>query len=189
MILPIYLYGAEVLREKAAEVTEQNRPEDLKQFIEDMKETMLHADGCGLAAPQVGKSLRILVVDGSGFKDQFPELVDFRRTMINPVILAESESTVEYSEGCLSIPDVDANVTRPEAIRVRYLDEDMKEQEEQFDGFGCRMIQHEYDHLEGIMFTDRATPIRKKLIANKLNGISKGNVRCSYKVRTDKKII
>lgn len=191
MILPIYLYGAQVLREKAIPVDLEALPEgfDIKQFIEDLKDTMHHADGCGLAAPQVGRSMRILVVDGEDMSDQFPDLKGFNRAMVNPEVVWESGSLVTYNEGCLSIPDVDANVTRPDAVTVRFLDESLQQREETFEGFACRMVQHELDHLDGILFTDKASPIRKKMVANKLRGISAGHVRCSYKVRTDKKII
>lgn len=179
------------MREKAIPVDLEALPEgfDIKQFIEDLKDTMHHADGCGLAAPQVGRSMRILVVDGEDMSDQFPDLKGFNRAMVNPEVVWESGSLVTYNEGCLSIPDVDANVTRPDAVTVRFLDESLQQREETFEGFACRMVQHELDHLDGILFTDKASPIRKKMVANKLRGISAGHVRCSYKVRTDKKII
>ena len=131
----------------------------LKTFIADMVETMHHADGCGLAAPQVGVSKRILVVDGDDLADRYPELKGFHREMINPSFTFESEKTCSYEEGCLSIPNVDADITRPETIRVRYLNLDFEEVEEEFTGFAARMIQHEMDHLDGILFTDHASPI------------------------------
>lgn len=186
MILPIYLYGSSVLRQVAKEVDIQNEA-GLKEFIEDMNQTMINADGCGIAAPQVGRSLRILIVDGKDLTDKYPELKDFHRVMINPVVLEESSETTQYSEGCLSIPNVDADIVRPRSIKVRYIDENFVEKEEEFDLFAARMVQHELDHLEGKVFTDHASPIRKKMISGKLNGISKGHVRTSYKVRTDKK--
>ncbi|MCI2122390.1 MAG: peptide deformylase [Bacteroidales bacterium] len=189
MILPIYLYGSQVLREKAKPVDLTDKPEEIRQFIKDLYETMHHADGCGLAAPQVGRSIRVLVVDGNDMSDQFPELKGFHRAMVNPEVVRESETMVQYSEGCLSIPDIDAAITRPDSITVRYYDEELRQHEETFDVFACRMVEHELDHLEGIMFTDKATPIRKKILANKLRGISNGHVRCSYKVRTDKKLL
>lgn len=186
MVLPIYVYGSQVLRSKAEEVDPKTE-ENIKEFIENMIETMHSADGCGLAAPQVGVSKRILVVDGNDLADRFPELKGFHREMVNPVYTFESEETSAYEEGCLSIPGVDAEITRPKSIKVRYLNADLQEVEEEFDDFAARMIQHEMDHLEGVMFVDRATPIRKKMIAGKLFNIVKGKVRAAYRVKTDRK--
>lgn len=186
MIYPIYLYGSQVLRAKAQEA-DLTQKEELKKLVEDLIETMHNADGCGLAAPQIGISKRVVVVDGNDLSESFPGMKGFHREMINPVFTFESEETAEYTEGCLSIPNVDADIVRPARIRVHYYDADLQEKEEEFDGFAARMIQHEYDHLNGTVFTDRATPIRKKLLASKLSGISKGNVRTSYRVKSDKK--
>lgn len=186
MILPIYIYGSQVLRAKA-EIVDPAAEENLKQFVEDLIETMHHADGCGLAAPQVGVSKRIAVVDGNELRDRFKELEGFHREMINPQIIEASEETSSYEEGCLSIPGVDAEIVRPKKIKVRYLDIDLKEVEEEFDDFASRMIQHELDHLDGIVFTDRATPIRKKMLAGKLMNITRGKVHAAYRVKTDKK--
>ena len=186
MILPIYLYGSQVLRTMAQEDDLSDR-EGLKKLIEDMVETMHHADGCGLAAPQVGVSRRILVVDGSDLTDRYPELKGFHREMINPRYTFESEETCSYEEGCLSIPNVDAEITRPETIRIRYVNTDFEEVEESFTGFAARMLQHEMDHLDGILFTDHASPIRRKMLSGKLMNISRGNVRTRYRVKTDKK--
>ncbi len=187
MALPIYVYGSEVLRAKAKEVeiNEDTKPEILS-LLEKMDETMRDADGVGLAAPQVGKSLRILIVDGRDISDSYPELHDFVRTMINPEVLEESDETSEYSEGCLSIPDVNCNIVRPKKIKVRFINENFETQEEEFDGFASRMLQHELDHLEGILFTDRAAPIRKKIIGSKLFNISKGKIKASYKTKLEK---
>ena len=186
MILPIYVYGSQVLRTPAQEDDLSDR-EELRKLIDDMVETMHHADGCGLAAPQVGVSRRILVVDGSDLTDRYPELKDFHREMINPRFTFKSEETSAYEEGCLSIPGVDARISRPARIRVRYLNPAFEETEEEFDGFAARMIQHEMDHLDGILFVDHASPIRRKMLSGKLMGISKGNVRTRYRVKTDKK--
>lgn len=186
MIYPIYLYGSQVLRDVAAEV-DVTEEENLNQLIQDMIETMHHADGCGLAAPQIGISKRILVVDGDELSDNWPELKGFHREMINPIVTFESEETSEYSEGCLSIPNVDADIVRPKRIKVSYLNTELQRVEEEFDDFASRMIQHELDHLDGIVFTDHASPIRKKLIAGKLRVIAKGAVRTHYRVKTDKK--
>ena len=182
MILPIYTYGSPVLREQAKEV--DIKMEGLNQLLTDMYETMKHAEGVGIAAPQVGKSLRILIVDGSDLSEDFPELKSFIRYMINPVVLQESAETADYSEGCLSVPDVRADVTRPAKIKVRYVNEKLQEVEEEFDGFACRMVQHEIDHLNGKMFVDRVSPLRKKLMGGKLRRIEKGEVRTRY--RTEK---
>lgn len=187
MTLPIYVYGSEVLREVAEEVdVDKTDKEELRRYIDDMFETMYHADGVGLAAPQVGDSRRILVVDGRDVADVYPELKDFRRAMVNPVVIEESEETAEYSEGCLSVPDIHCNVVRPKKITVRYLDADLKETEEELDGFACRMVQHEMDHLDGHLFVDKVAPIRRKMIAAKLHNIAKGKVRTAYKTRLEK---
>lgn len=185
MILPIYIYGSQVLRARAEEVN-PDAEENLKGFVEDMIETMHHADGCGLAAPQVGVSKRIAVVDGNELRERYPELEGFHREMINPVVVEVSEETSSYGEGCLSIPGVDAEIVRPKRIKVRYLDLNLKEVEEEFDDFAARMIQHELDHLDGVVFTDRATPIRKKMIAGRLMDITRGKVRTSYRVKSDR---
>ena len=182
MILPIYIYGSHVLREKAQEVDVENE-KGLQTFIEDMYQTMKNADGVGIAAPQVGKSLRIVIVDGEDLADDMPELEGFKRVMINPVITFESSETAEYSEGCLSVPNIHADVVRPKQIKVRYLNEKYEQVEEQFDGFACRMVQHEMDHLDGKMFVDRVAPIRRKMISKKLGNISHGKVSAHYKTR------
>lgn len=186
MILPIYLYGSQVLRTPAEESPLDDR-ESLRKLVEDMVETMHHADGCGLAAPQVGVSRRILVVDGNDLVDTYPELKGFHREMINPKFTFESEESSSYDEGCLSIPNVDASISRPARIRVRYINPAFEEVEEEFEGFAARMIQHEMDHLDGILFVDRAAPIRRKMLTGKLINIAKGNVRTRYRVKTDKK--
>ncbi len=180
MILPIYLYGSEVLRKENAEA-DLNDKEGLKKLISDMKETLKVADGCGLAAPQVGVNLRVVLVDGTDLSDTYEYLKDFRRTMINPVVLEESKETCEYSEGCLSVPGVYAEVTRPSKIKVEYYNEDFEKVVEEFDRFGCRMVQHELSHLEGSLFVDEISPIRRKMMARKLQAISKGSVQTRYK--------
>lgn len=186
MILPIYVYGSQVLRTKA-ELVELSSEENLKGFIEDMVETMHHADGCGLAAPQVGVSKRILVVDGNELAETWPELKGFHREMVNPEIIEESQETSSYEEGCLSIPGVTAEVMRPKTIKVRYVNADLRDVEEEFSDFAARMILHEMDHLNGTMFVDRATPIRRKMIAGRLANIVKGKVHAAYRTKTDRK--
>lgn len=180
MILPIYLYGQPVLRKEAEEI--ENTPE-LKQFIADMYETLTQAEGCGLAAPQVGKPWRLFVVDGDELAEDYPECKGFKRAFINPELLEESEETCTYSEGCLSLPGISENVVRPTTITMRYLDENFEEHEETFTGFCARIVQHEYDHLEGHVFTDRISPIRKSFVRNKLVAIAKGKTGAKYKYR------
>lgn len=180
MILPIYLYGSEKLRAENMEADLQDK-EGLAKLIADMKETLKVADGCGLAAPQVGVNLRVVIVDGTDLSDTYDYLKDFRRTMINPVILEESEETCEFSEGCLSVPGIYAEVTRPSKIKVEYYNEDLEKVVEEFDRFACRMVQHELSHLEGNLFVDNVSPIRRKMILRKLQAISKGTVQTRYK--------
>ena len=180
MILPIYLYGAEVLRNENQEA-DLNDKEALLKLIADMKDTLKVADGCGLAAPQVGVNLRVVIVDGRELTDTYEYLRDFFRVMINPVVLEESEDTCEYSEGCLSVPGVYAEVRRPSRIKVGYYNENLEKVVEEFDRFGCRMVQHELSHLEGNLFVDNISPIRRKMIARKLLAISKGSVQTRYK--------
>ena len=187
MILPIYLYGSDVLKAQAAPLSpEEVNREELKTLIENMFETMRNADGVGLAAPQIGLSQQILIVDGSDLTDAYPNLKDFKRVMINPTILEAAEETAMYSEGCLSIPDIHCDIIRPSWMRVAYLDENLEPREEKFEGFACRMVQHEMDHLAGIVFTDKAAPIRKKMISSKLHNISRGKVRTHYRAKYDK---
>ena len=180
MILPIYLYGADVLRNENKDADLNDKGAILK-LLEDMKETLKVADGCGLAAPQVGVNLRIVIVDGRDLSDTYEYLHDFFRVMINPVVVEESEETCEYSEGCLSVPGVYAEVTRPSKIKVEYYNENFEKVTEEFDKFGCRMVQHELSHLEGNLFVDNISPIRRKMITRKLQAITKGAVQTRYK--------
>ena len=180
MILPIYLYGSEVLRNENVDV-DINDKEGIAKLLEDMKDTLKVADGCGLAAPQVGVNKRLVIVDGRELTETYAELKDFFRVMINPVVLEESKETCEYSEGCLSIPGVYAEVRRPSRIKVEYYDENLEKVMEEFEGFACRMVQHELSHLEGNLFVDNVSPIRRKMIARKLIAISKGAVQTRYK--------
>ena len=180
MILPIYLYGSAKLRNENQEADLQDK-EGLTKLIADMEETLKEADGCGLAAPQVGVNLRLVIVDGRDLAETYDYLKDFRRVMINPVVLEESEETCEFSEGCLSVPGIYAEVTRPSKIKVEYYDENFEKVVEEFDRFACRMVQHELSHLEGNLFVDNVSPIRRKMIARKLQAISKGTVQTRYK--------
>ena len=181
MILPIYTYGQSVLR-KVAEPIDKDYPE-LDELIKNMYETMTHADGVGLAAPQVGLPIRLLVIDLAPFKEDNPELAAFKITMINPEILEESEEEIAMDEGCLSIPGINETVVRPEYIKVKYLDEDFNEHIEEFDGFRARVVQHEYGHLEGELFTDLVKPLRRQLIKGKLNNIVKKKIDTKYKIK------
>lgn len=182
MIRPIYLYGREVLRETAQDVNIADK-EAIAALVADLKDTLVVADGCGLAAPQIGVSSRVVIVDGTQLVDTYPELENFKRTLINPVVLEESSANCVFSEGCLSVPGVYADVTRPSSIKVKYYNEALEPVEEVFDGFACRMVQHELDHLDGTLFVDKVAPIRKKIIAKKLLTIAKGHVSTAYKTK------
>lgn len=182
MIRPIYLYGKEVLREVAAEA-DLTKKDEVLALVQDLKDTLVVADGCGLAAPQIGVSLRVLIVNGEGLEDTYPYLKGWKRTMINPVVLEESASNCTFNEGCLSVPGIYGDVVRPASIKVRYFDENLSPVEETLDKFACRMVQHELDHLDGKLFVDHVAPIRKKMISKKLTNISHGKVSTAYKVK------
>lgn len=182
MIQPIYLYGSEVLRERAAEA-DLSKQEELKQLVADLKDTLERSEGCGLAAPQIGVSLRVVIVDGDVMADVYPYLKGFKRTLINPVVLGKSDEQCEYEEGCLSVPGVYCNVRRPASIKLRYYGEDFAEHTEVFDKFAARMIQHELSHLDGELFTDLVAPIRRKMIAKKLVNIAHGKVATRYNAK------
>jgi len=179
MIQPIYLYGSEVLREKAAEADIEKK-EELKQLVQDLWDTLKVSDGCGLAAPQIGVSLRVLVVDGDVMTDIYPYLAGFKRAMINPRVVSESPRKCEYNEGCLSVPGIYADVVRPESMTVEYYNENLEKVTESLDKFACRMVQHEMSHLDGVLFTDLVAPIRKKMLSKKLMNISHGKVATRY---------
>lgn len=181
MILPIFLYGQPVLRRQTEEI-DASYP-DLKQLVSDMFETLTQADGCGLAAPQIGRSIRLFVVDGSELGEDYPDCKDFKQEFINPEILEESEEKATYSEGCLSLPGISENVVRAKTIKIRYFDADFNEHEKVFDGFQARIIEHEYDHLEGNVFTDKISPIRRQFVKSKLNNIAKGKTTARYRTK------
>lgn len=189
MILPIVAYGEPVLKKRAEDITE-NTPE-LQKLIEDMYDTMYNALGVGLAAPQVGKSIRLFVVDAASFaEDDEPEthyLRDFKKVFINPVITSEKGSEWGFNEGCLSIPGIREEVFRKEELTITYLDENFKEHTENYADYAARIIQHEYDHLEGKLFTEKINPLRRKLLKRRLDEISKGDVDVKYKMRFPKK--
>ncbi|MDR1653649.1 MAG: peptide deformylase [Prevotellaceae bacterium] len=181
MILPVYTYGSAVLRKKS-EPIDSGYP-NIKELIDNMFETMHSASGVGLAAPQIGLPIRVLVIDFAQIEDKTdPELSKFRVAMINPRMLYMSEETSVEEEGCLSIPGINENVARSKHIKIKYLDTDFNEHTEDFSDYRARAIQHEYDHLEGKLFTDKVSQLRRQLIKSKLNNIVKGKVNCKYRV-------
>jgi len=185
MILPVTAYGHPVLR-KVAEEIDENYP-DLDKFIADMFETMYASEGIGLAAPQVNRSIRLFIVDGSPYADKMPEMADFKKVFLNPIIIEEMGKEETMDEGCLSIPNIREDVTRKSELTIEYYDENWVLKEEKYSGFQARIIQHEYDHLEGILFTDKVSPLRKTLIRGKLNDISKGKTDAHYRMLFPKK--
>lgn len=179
MLLPIFVYGHPVLR-KIAEDISTDYP-DLEKLLKDMWQTMDEADGVGLAAPQVGKSIRIFVVDTNAFTEVDPDCAGFRKAFINAHILERSDDGVLRNEGCLSIPGIHEDVKRPNRIRIAYCDESGEQHEEVYDGIKAWVIQHEYDHLEGIVFTDHLSALKKRLLKSKLNAITQGKFKAGYR--------
>lgn len=182
MILPIYTYGQPVLR-KVAQPIDPETYEGLQTLIDNMFETMDRADGVGLAAPQIGLPIRLVVIDATPMGEEFEECKDRRFAMINPQLLEVSEETISYEEGCLSVPNLHEKVQRPVTIKISYLDRELNPHTEEVGGFLARIMQHEYDHLEGHVFTDRISPLRRTMIKNKLEAMAKGKVRCSYRIK------
>jgi len=187
MILPIYIYGNEVLRKEAQDIT-KDYP-DLTSFIADMYETLAHSDGIGLAAPQVGRDIRVIIIDLRPLGDDMPEYKEFAKTYINPHIIEYDEDAPKdtMEEGCLSLPGIHEKVTRPTRIRLQYVDEQFAEHDEWIEGYLARVVQHELDHLSGTMFVDRISPMRKQLIKGKLKSLLQGRYRCSYRTKAAKK--
>lgn len=184
MLLPIYLYGHPVLRETAEPLTAEDNDDELQSLIADMWETMEHSEGVGLAAPQVGESIQLVVLDGSALAENFPECADSRMCLINPVITPAADAQpVSYEEGCLSLPGLSESVKRPDKIHMTWLDENFLPHEADFGGFLARIIQHECDHLIGKVYIDHVSPIRKQLIKSKLNNIVRGRVSCGYRTK------
>jgi len=184
MILPVVAFGDPVLRKEAADVEQGMK--GLQGLIENMWETMYRAEGVGLAAPQVGQSLRLFVVDGSPFgegDDGDPGCRDFKRVMINPVLFEESDETTSMEEGCLSIPGVREPVVRPVSVKVEYFDEQWVLREEALTGIAARIVQHENDHLDGVMIPDYVSPLRKAMLQGKLKDISSGKIPSDYAMR------
>ena len=181
MILPIYLYGQPVLRKVAEDIT-PDYPQ-LKELIENMFETMYNAEGIGLAAPQIGLAIRLVVIDLDALSEDYPEYKDFRRVYINAEVLETSDEKDSMDEGCLSLPGIHEKVTRPTRIHVRYLDENFVEHDEWVEGFLARAMQHEFDHLEGKVFADRISPLRRQMNKTRLANLAKGKVACNYKTK------
>ena len=181
MILPVVVYGHPVLRKVAEEIDRDY--DDLARFVSDMWETMYHADGVGLAAPQVGVPIRLFVIDGSELADEHPELDGFRQAFINARIVELEGMPMTDYEGCLSLPGIREEVTRPSRIRIQYVDENFEPHDEVYEGFAARIVQHEYDHTEGKLFIDYLGPLRKRLIKGKLNAITVGRVNVDYRIK------
>jgi len=181
MKLPIVAYGDPILKRKGVEIDEDYP--DLHALIENMFETMYGAHGVGLAAPQVGLSIRLFVIDASPYADDEPELKTFKKVFINPEMIEERGEKWLFNEGCLSIPDIHEDVSRCRDIRLRYFDENWKEHEEEFSGLAARIIQHEYDHIDGKLFTDKLSPLKKAMLKSRFDAITKGQVRVDYKMK------
>lgn len=179
MIYPIVAYGNPVLKKEAEELPEGS---DLTQLIQDLYSTMDHAYGVGLAAPQINQGVRLFVIDSSLMLDEDEEEKGIRRVFINPILLDEYGDSFAFEEGCLSIPDVRAEIIRPEKLTLEYYDENWNLKEEEFSGMTARVIQHEYDHLEGILFVDYLKGLKKRMIQSKLIDISKGKVSTDYRM-------
>ena len=185
MILPIVAFGSRVLRERCKEIP-KDYP-DLMQLISDMYESMYAANGIGLAAPQINKAIRIFIIDTTPFlDDEENEIIPLKQVFINPKILEEKGDECLFNEGCLSIPDIREDISRRSEIKLEFLDEKFKKHSEKFNGLTARVIQHEYDHLEGVLFTDRISLLRKRMLKGKLTDISKGKVEVGYKMRFSK---
>jgi peptide deformylase len=178
MIYPIIVYGDPVLRQKAKDIDQGT---DIMPLVEDMYETMHAANGVGLAAPQIGKSIRLFIVDGSAIEDE-PGMENFKKVFVNPEMIEELGTPWEYEEGCLSIPNIREKIARKERLKIKYFDESWILHEEIYDGIKARIIQHEYDHIEGKMFVDYLTPLKKRLLKGKLADISKGKVDTEYRI-------
>jgi len=179
MIYPIYVYGTPVLRQIAEDIN-KDYP-DLDKFIADMFDTMYRSDGLGLAAPQLGKSVRLIVIDGGPLGKEHPEMKDFKQVFINAHVIEISGEKVPMGEGCLSLPGLHEEVERESEVKIEYYDENWEFHSDVFKGYKARVVLHEYDHLNGILFTDRLSPLRRRLIKGKLTDISKGKFEAEYR--------
>ncbi|WP_258102626.1 peptide deformylase [Marinoscillum sp. MHG1-6] len=184
MIYPIVLFGDPVLRKETQDIPIGS---DIKELVADMFETMHAASGVGLAAPQIGKALRLFIVDSTPMHDEEEEVKPLVEAFINPEILEEDGEEWAFEEGCLSIPGIREDVTRPETVKIKYYDADWNEHVEEFDDIKARIIQHEYDHVEGVLFTDYLSPFKKRLLKKKLSDISKGKAKADYRVKVPSK--
>lgn len=178
---PIYIYGSPVLRQVAQDITPEYP--NLPELIKEMQQAMAGSDGVGLAAPQIGLSIRLFVVDATPFADKEPQLADFRKVFINPNITDRFGSDTHFTEGCLSIPGIHEDVVRPSSIRMQWVDENFNPHQEEFSGMAARIIQHEYDHLEGILFIDHLSPLRKRMLQSKLKNMQRGRYKADYPCR------
>jgi peptide deformylase len=186
MIYPIVVYGSPILRQVARDISPEEYP-NLKTLVSDMFDTMHKSDGMGLAAPQIGKSIRIFVVDATSLADEDPALADFKKAFINPKLELLGEETIVMNEGCLSIPKIREDVNRSNKVKITYFDEDWNRYDEEYEGLKARVIQHEYDHLEGVLFIDKISPLRRKLLKGKLNDITRLKVdNLPYKIKVIK---
>ena len=183
--MPVYIIGTKVLRQIGQDIT-PDYP-DLQQFIDKMWESMYESDGVGLAAPQVGKSIKLFVIDASPYADEFPEAENYKRVFINAQILEYTGEDTVINEGCLSIPGIREDVKRKDTIRIKYFDENFQEHEEVVSGLPARVIQHEYDHTQGILFTDRLSQLRKTMLRNKLRSIARGKFKANYRFKLGEK--
>ena len=182
MILPIYIYGQPVLRKVAQDIG-PDYPE-LPQLLNDMWETLAASEGIGLAAPQIGRDIRVVIIDLDPLAEDFPEYKGFRQAYINAHIVETDDSkTVASEEGCLSLPAIHEKVTRPTRIHVQWQDEQFQQHDEWVEGYLARVMQHEFDHLEGHMFIDHISPLRKQLIKSKLKALTQGRYRCGYRTK------
>jgi peptide deformylase len=181
MVYPIVIYGSPILRKVSEDISKDYK--GLKTLVDDMFDTMEVSEGVGLAAPQIGKAIRLFVIDASPFAEDDPSLEGFRKAFINPKIVERTGELCGYVEGCLSLPEIREEIERPSIIKIQYYDENFNYSEEIYDGVKARIIQHEYDHIEGVLLIDRVSAIKKKLLKGKLTNISKGNVKAAYKTK------
>lgn len=179
MIYPIYIYGSTILRNVSKDINPSYK--DFDKLVQDMFDTMYDSAGVGLAAPQIGKSIRMFVIDGSPFEEDEPSLKDFKKVFVNAHIYERSGEEWAFNEGCLSLPGIREDVVRFDTIKIRYMDENFIEHDETFSGIAARIIQHEYDHIDGLLFIDHLKPIRKTLLKSKLLKMSKGDYKASYR--------
>ena len=186
MIYPITVYGDPILRKITSDIERNN--EGIEKLVEDMFETMYNAEGVGLAAPQIGHSMRVFIVDLSPLSREYPELKNFKKAFINAHIVEKDGEEELMNEGCLSIPGIHEDIYRKDRIRIKYLDTEWNEHDEIYSGYQARVIQHEYDHVDGILFIDHCSPFKRRLLKGKLTDISKGKVPTAYRIKIPKNI-